>query len=336
MEEQVFNNISNKVFSRFVKDFNLPIQVTDSRYIMYYLKLYDKVYNSMYFYNLFEKYYMEVGGTNEAFLTEYYKVVDNAIEIVKGTPSYKEFIGNTSNMFNRKKEDWFCQNIPNKNVYHPSSEGKTFFSVDLVKGNYSALKYYSQEIKQEADTKDNLILGSHNFEEFISLFSDNEYFKKSKHLRQVIFGNMNPKRQVTIEKVMIDNLAKVLVEKGLFKKEDIHSVNNDELIFSLAEKKENLEENVKAVAKELNIDIHTETFSIKQIKPLDSFVKIKEDKTIELKCVDSSLMAQVYKHVMKDFLNNKEIIQQDLMFKASNGLLAYFAEPITFEEDFTF
>ena len=332
MEEKIFNNISNKVFSRFVKDFNLPIQVTDARYIMYYLKMYDKVYNSMYFYNLFEKFYMEVGGTNEAFLAECHKVVDNAIEIVKENPSYKEFISDTNNMFSRKKEDWFCQNIPSKNVYRPSSEGKTFFSVDLVKGNYSALKYYSQEIKGEPDTKENLILGSHNFEEFISLFSDNEYFKKSKHLRQVIFGNMNPKRQVTIEKVMIDKLARALVEKGFFTKEDFYTVNHDELIFSMPEKKENVVQKAKDIAKDLKMDIHADIFTIKQIKPLDSFVKIKEDNTIEFKCVDSSLMPQVYKHVMKDCLNNKEITQQDLMFKASNGLLAYFAEPLSFDK----
>lgn len=327
MLEKDFNNISNKVFSRFVKDFNLPIQVTDARYIMYYLKLFDKVYDSMYYYYLFEKFYTKSGGTNESFMAGCHKVMDNAIEMVTSNPSYKEFIADTSNMFSRKKEDWFCQDIPDKSVYKPSSEGKKFLSVDIVKGNYSALKYYSQTIKQEADNKDNLILGSHNFEEFISLFSEEEYFKQSKHFRQVIFGNMNPKRQTTIMKVMIDNLTKAIVEEGIFNKEDIYSVTRDEIIFNLTEVDETVPDKIKELARKLNMDVHADIFTIKQIKPLDSYVKIKNDNTIEFKCVDSSLMPQVYKHIIGD----KNVTQQDLMFKANNGMLAYYMEPIRFE-----
>ena len=334
MTDNILNQVSPKVLSRFVKDFNLTIQVSRAEYIMYYLNLYNDVYNSLHYYNLFEDLYQNVGGTNEAFMSASYKVVDGAIEIVKNNPAYKAFLADTSDMFCRRKEDWVLQDIPTRSVYKGSSEGKNFLSIDLRKGNYSALRYYSQEIKHEEDTPDNLILGSHNFDEFISLFTKHDYFKESKHLRQVIFGNMNPKRQVTIEKFMIDKLAEKIFEKGIFTKEDIYGTSHDEIVFNLKDEcpiadvdTDDILVALQQVADELHIDVHFDIFTIKQIKPLDSFIKIKKDGSIEFKCVDSSLMPQVYKHV----IGTKELCKEDLMFTATNGLLAYFAEPIKFE-----
>lgn len=335
MSDNILAQVSPKVLSRFVKDFNLPIQVTRAEYIMYYLNLYNEVYNSLYYYNLFKDLYMSVGGTNEDFMDFSHKVVDGAIALVKKTPAYKEFLADTSDMFCRRKEDWVLCDVPTRSVYKATSEGKNFLSVDLRKGNYSALKYYSQEIKHEEDSPNNLILGSHNFDEFISLFTNHDYFKESKHLRQVIFGNMNPKRQVTIEKIMIDKLAEKIFEKEILFKEDIYGTSHDEIIFNLKEGRPisdvEIEDTINAIQKvadELHIDIHFDVFTVKQIRPLDSFVKIKRDGSIELKCVDSSLMPQVYKHIM----GIKGLCDKDLMFTATNGLLAYFAEPINFEK----
>ena len=334
MSNNILEQVSSKVLSRFVKDFSLPIQVTRAEYIMYYLSLYDEVYNSLHYYNLFKDLYMNVGGTNEDFMKFSHKVVDDSIEIVKDNPAYKEFLADTSDMFCRRKEDWVLRDVPTRSVYKSTSEGKNFLSVDLRKGNYSALKYYSQEIKHEEDSPNNLILGSHNFDEFISLFTNHDYFKESKHLRQVIFGNMNPKRQVTIEKVMIDKLAEKILEKEIFSKEDIYGTSHDEIIFNIKNdcpiadvEVDNIINAIQQVANELHIDVHFDTFTVKQIKPLDSFVKIKKDGSIEFKCVDSSLMPQVYKHVMGE----KDLNKEDLLFTATNGMLASFVEPVPFE-----
>lgn len=315
---------STKVLNRFTKDFNLPINVTAPEHFEYFLNLYDEFFDSLKYFKMFTNLYEEVGNDNENFFKENFKVIDNAIATVKQNNAYTEFIADTTNLFN-KKNDWVF-NVPNNTLYKCTSVGKNFLSIDLVKGNYAALKYYSQEIKKEDDSKDNLILGSHNFEEFISNFTDNDYFKKSKHFRQVVFGNMNPKRQITIEKHMINEIAKKILENGIFEKEDIFSYNNDEIVFEL-KNDFSKEEEIQKIADELNIEIRIKKFHLKQLNPLHSFIKIYDDDSFEFKCVDSTLMPQVIKHV-----TNKEVEKEDLLFTATNGMLAYFAEPVKFEQ----
>ena len=121
MSNNILEQVSSKVLSRFVKDFSLLIQVTRAEYIMYYLNLYDEVYNSLHYYNLFKDLYMNVGGTNEDFMKFSHKVVDDSIEIVKDNPAYKEFLADTSDMFCRRKEDWVLRDVPTRSVYKSTS-----------------------------------------------------------------------------------------------------------------------------------------------------------------------------------------------------------------------
>ena len=55
-----------------------------------------------------------------------------------------------------------------------------------------------------------LTLGYDDYESLIGHVSNFEYFKKSKYLRQVIFGNMLPKKQQRLQKWVIDQVISVL------------------------------------------------------------------------------------------------------------------------------
>lgn len=63
-------------------------------------------------------------------------------------------------------------------------DGAFFFSLDLKKVNYHVLKFYYP----------NLVLNTHTYEDFIGQFTEFDYIRKSKYIRQVIFGNLNPKK----------------------------------------------------------------------------------------------------------------------------------------------
>ena len=58
------------------------------------------------------------------------------------------------------------------------------------------IKYVDPEIVLNADT----------YQDFIKKFADSDYIAESKYCRQVIWGKLNPKRHITVEKYMIDKV----------------------------------------------------------------------------------------------------------------------------------
>ena len=57
----------------------------------------------------------------------------------------------------------------------------------------------------------NNVTSNNIYEEFIGKYTDIDYIKNSKYTRQVIFGKLNPKRQITIEKYLISLLYKDII-----------------------------------------------------------------------------------------------------------------------------
>ena len=99
----------------------------------------------------------------------------------------KQFIEDDMNKYAVTHTD-----LPTKDIFKPSNDGKLFISIDMRKANFSALKNYDSGIFDSVDT----------WEEFISRYTDNKHIINSKYIRQVILGNCNPKRQVTYENIL--------------------------------------------------------------------------------------------------------------------------------------
>jgi len=98
-------------------------------------------------------------------------------------------------------------------------EGKKYLSIDMKKANWSVLKRYDPPFINELPN---------SYEELLDKFGMPDVFKKSKSLRQYIFGNINPKRQIKAQRVVMQEIIDML--GGL----DITTecIKNDEVIYS--------------------------------------------------------------------------------------------------------
>ena len=92
-------------------------------------------------------------------------------------------------------------------------------------------------------------------EDYLKKFTS-EYSKiNSKHLRQVIFGALNPKRTVTYERYITSLLLKEIIEvENLFSEAEIISTMNDEIVFLINETLPNKNnENYSELMKKIDI-----------------------------------------------------------------------------------
>ena len=192
----------------FVKDFLLPVPVCEPEYIEYYINLLDDIYDSKRKYAMFLDLYERLGEDDEKFFVYGAEIQKKALDLLKESPAYNKFIGDSRELFSGYK--WLTTNVPKGQVYRGVNDGKRFLSVDLVKANYQALWYYTRILNEQTPADDDLVLGTDSFEDFIRKFTDEDYYVEAKKFRQVIFGNANPKRQQKIQRYIIDNILSFL------------------------------------------------------------------------------------------------------------------------------
>lgn len=309
------NNISKEVLRRWISDFNLPVDVLDEPYFSYYINLYEPYLKTKEKLKLLEDTLTKFDSIDK-FLNYYYEIRNKIIEDLNENPAFLEFNNMDMNEFNVNS------NYPKNDIYKHTNIDKCFVSIDLTKANFQALKYINPLIVNDAN----------NYKEFIGQFTDLEYMKQSKYLRQVIFGNINPKRQVKIERFLIEKAVTFLLVNNFILKENIEMVASDELVFNINEKDiEKFSEGVVNIAKalkcELNLDVDIEIFKLAYIGN-KCFAKefINNKKIYELKNVPKIYFSQVYKRY-----TNQQLNEYDLIFR-HEGKIAKFLEPY-FTED---
>ena len=209
---------NKKLIQRFVKDYSLPINIFDSAMFLYYKDLYsvkDGIFPIDTWNSLLNIVLTKFDGNVDKWLDYCGEVRDRAINEIKSAPEYGEFI--TMDMAP------YVHAIPmgEHSCYTGETNDKRFLSIDLRKANFQALKYVG-------------VIKDATYEEFIKRMGGDDYIAGSKYLRQVIFGNCNPSRQVTIEKHLIDKARNYLLGAGFawfdghFK---LFSSNADETVF---------------------------------------------------------------------------------------------------------
>lgn len=304
--------MDKKVLNRFVRDFNLPIKVFDEPYFSCLINLYEPLLGSKTKFELLEKTIKEFKSEMD-FLEHYYEIRNKIISDLNENEGFKEF--NTCDMSKYAVNHRF----PTKDVFNCGNIGKYFISIDLVKANFQALKYINP----------NILLGANSYTEFIGNYTDLEYFALSKYLRQVIFGNINPKRQTKVERYLIEKVLNYLIDTNILNEEQIRSVCTDEIVAELNEgfdKEEvcqlakELESNIKEL---LNIEVDIEIYKLTNIGEEKFFVKnfINKD-GVDLMCVPNIFFPQAFKKCF-----NLEINENDLIF-IEEGHIAKFLEPI--------
>lgn len=311
--------LSNKILKRFIKDYKLPISILEEPYFSYFLNLYNSTHNTL------EKYKLLVDtvskfNSEEEFLQHYTEIKEKIFDAVKSTKAYKEFNNANSDKYKIKSK------ISKNNIFNMGNVNKYFISIDLTKANFQAFKYFNKEIVLNCDT----------YDEFIGKFTDLEYIKNSKYIRQVIFGNMNPKKQIKIEKHMTKQILDLLLNNfELLKKENIKMFMPDEIIFELPYKIAQsipqlvyLHGNINhIVEKELGFDINIEIYKLRNIGNSEKyFVKEFLSKSgEELMCIPKLFYPQIYKKYY-----NLKLEDYDLLFFHENQI-AKFLKPLDLE-----
>ena len=303
--------VSEKLKERFCKDCNIPLRLYKEPYFMDRLQLYDSYYNALDKWNIFvrelDKYKCE-----QDYLEEYNRVKDAAINDIKLSDAYSIFNEEDMGKYSVKYKD-----LPSKDIYKPSNDGKLFISIDMKKANFSALKFYDKSIFGNADT----------WEEFVGRYTDNKHIVNSKYIRQVILGNCNPKRQVTYEKYLMGLVLEVLVEELGYSSSDIVFFSNDEIIIDMGEYENCIDKRIvleMVVNAYFNIPFRIELFYLHKISGTDGYfkeiVKNINEREYEFKCVNSYTIPFLLRK-----LNREEIIESDKVFY-HEGLLSNFIE----------
>lgn len=311
--------MDNKLIQRFVKDFNLPIPIYSEPYFSYYLDLYENQFKIKEKMRSLEELIKKIPGAednSEVFLDWLDKKKVEIIDSIKNSAAYHNFNG--IDITNFKKA---CVAYSTKEIYKQPFVNQSYISIDLVKANFQALKFVNPEI----------VLNCETYNDFISHFYDSSYMKESKSLRQFLFGNLNPKRQIVVERYMIELIINYLIGHLYVDSEEIVSVVNDGAI--LKEKGFHTEKSFKELEKELKdnlgIEVSIEKFELKAIvSPKDEkcYGFVKEislpEKEIVFKAVTKEYFPQVFKYYF-----GLQIEDMDLVFYHNNNM-AKFLNPI--------
>lgn len=302
--------VSTRAKERFCKDCNIPIRLFQEPYFTDRLALFDKFYGTLDKWNLFVE-ELQKYNCEQDYFEEYNRVKDSAILTIKESEAYQRFNADDMNKYRVTHE-----NLPNKDIFKPTNDGKSFISIDMRKANFSSLHHYSADM-----------FGVNTWEEFISKFTDNQHIINSKYIRQVILGNCNPKRHITYEKYLMDILLTDLLEKHI-PIERVVFFSNDEIVIDVSDMNKSrqvlLAFNIEQYFKDASPKFKVELFTLYKIHGTDGYYKeiLNEDgeKDIEFKCLDNYMMPFVIRH----FLGEK-VTDSDKAFY-HEGLLAQFIE----------
>lgn len=301
-------DLSVKAKERFCKDCNIPLRLFQEPYFTDRMKLYDRFYNTLSKWDLFvseiQKYHCE-----QDYYEEYNCVKDEAILSIKNSEAYDNFNNEDMNKFRVKNV-----NLPSNDIFKVSNDGKQFLSIDMRKANFSSLYNYS----------DKMFSGANTWEEFISKFTDNKHIINSKYIRQVILGNCNPKRHITYEKYIMDDLLDFVV-KFFIPISKIVFFSNDEIVFDVTnmDYKSNSIEIQSILDVKGTVPFKVELFTLNKINGTDGYYKDvfnPDGNEIEFKCLDNYMLP----FVIRKF-SNEDITESDKVFY-HEGLLSKFIE----------
>lgn len=312
-------DVSVRAKERFCKDCNIPIRLFQEPYFTDRLKLFNKFYGTLEKWNIFleglQKYHCE-----QDYFEEYNRVKDAAILSIKNSEAYQKFNEEDMNKYRVTHK-----NLPNKDIFKPSNDGKLFISIDMRKANFSSLYHYDNS----------MFSGSKTWEEFISKFTENKHIINSKYIRQVILGNCNPKRHITYEKYLMNEVLDVLIKEVGYWFDEIVFFSNDEIVIDMdnyADCIRNRNITKSKLEECFDFPLNVELFYLHKINGTDGYYKeivkgIKE-RNFEFKCLDNYMLP----FVIRSFLG-EEITDNDKVFY-HEGLLAKFIEVPKIEVNF--
>lgn len=298
--------MTNKLKERFCKDCKIPINIFDEPYFTDRIKLFDVFYDSVEKWCIFLS-ELNMYKSEEEYFEEYNKIKDLAIENIKNSEAFINFNNEDMNQYRIKHEG-----LPVKDIYKSNNDKRKFISIDMKKANFSALKMYDER----------MFNGEKTWEDFMSKFTNNLHIINSKYIRQVILGNCNPKRQITYEKFIMDNILDRLLTDV-----DINNIvffSNDEIVIDVTDFEEEKAVNLTIKYNTDEFPTRAELFTLHKIFGTEGYYKkfIYGEKNIEFKGLDGYL----FPFVARTYLNEK-ITENDKVFYHGGRLAKYIGIP---------
>lgn len=321
--------ISNRLRQRFCKDNKINIQLFVEPYFSERLKLIGEYETYTDFLKLIED---RFNGNEEAYFAEYNRIKDDIINYIKDSEAFKALNSDNMNLYASK------YNLPQSDVYKEPNVMKHFISIDIQKANFSTLVNYSM-------MKNLSFYSSFNYKDFMRQFTDIEHVINSKYIRQVVFGNCNPKRQVTYEKYVTENIIASMIEENILELNDIANLTHDEIIIKAEEMtinkilriKEYVDNVTEACSDEklkqgkltsFTVPLKFEYFKLGRVEGTDAFIKtIIEPESgqeigLDIKGASPTDFILVHKT-----LNGLEITENDLVLMSDKRLAKYLKAP---------
>ena len=211
-----------------------------------------------------------------------------------------------------------------KTLYSKRFKDRWFMSVDLKKANYQALRQLC-------------IIEDINFEDFVTKYTDVEYIKSNKPLRQILYGILSKARVASFFKLMLLEIYHALMDKVEVNYDDaeifVHS--GDEILIVLSDNEIDRKEEIQTIEGSIEyasksfgseIKVNTEVFIF---RVLDSdvgemYYKEYKDGTKQIKGTPVKVYPQVYKHLYGIELTDKDLYFEDTDMK----LLGKYIKPI--------
>lgn len=303
---------------RFLKDNNIPIKIIISPYFEERLELFNKYYKVDKAIEEFHEIYSRIGN-KEKYFELYNKLKDDIITYLNNSPEMIFFAQKEDmNKFSIKHK-----NLPKNSIYKPTNDGGVFISLDMKSANFTALKHYNSNIVKNKET----------YADFVKEFTDIDYFAKSKYIRQVVFGNINPARQITYEKYLMDLVITEL--EDIINLEQIVAFQNDEIVIDVSDyinNKEKLEEIIQTIKEKISlldkkgIALKFELFKLKKIQNTDGYMKEMLPGSDTLETVFKGFSTLELPFVLRQHFN-EELKDSDFIFLHEDKL-AKLLEPI--------
>lgn len=313
-QEQLINSMTRELNQRFCDDRKVPLKIYSGEIFVNRLKLFGEYANYIAYCHEVQRMF----GNTQKYFEYYNQVKDKAINYIKDSKTFQ--VLNSDDMNKYKSKFNFAQS----DIYKADSVGKKFISIDMKKANFSALVAYGHSVGAE-------FFASFDYVQFMKQFTDVEHIINSKYIRQVIFGNCNPRRQVTYEKYLMEQLLEKLLNNKIIEADLIKSLCSDEIIIKADTMTADTFDQIKVEVENMcsTVPLRIELFRLGKINGSCAFIKDimnniedKEGYTYNLKCVTSDDAPFIYR-----LINNEAVQDEDKIFNYNGKLAKFIEEP---------
>lgn len=259
--------MDNNLKQMFCKDYNIPIKVFSEPVFSSRIHLYENLFKAQTAWTEFTKHMETVDQS--IYKDNRFKLIETIKDDIINRPEYISW--NTSQI--PKFENQYSKT----QIYNDKFVDKHFISIDMKSANFNVFRL-------------NNIIKEKTYEEFIRNYTDDMFTANSKYFRQVLFGNLNPSRNQTWQKIYMIHIVNLLQQNIEF---DVICLNNDEIVIDISNTKYNkinFIESINSIPKLQFTPLNVTEFYLKKINGTKGFYKKFTDDTIKIYNVPPHLM----------------------------------------------